>query len=181
MDTVQDKLEAFVIDRTTDPLEKAYDNWVKNAMELNELVVQKHRAAKGCAGPIPNRTTNLLEHDDWIDNALELDRLQAEIRRANEESHRLQTLIQKTHEVRYNAMKRDHDSALKPVQTEKVYRAEATEKAWIRFRMWLRIPNPQRAEVIEKEWKRFRMWLQSEEPCRSDRRSTEKVQDVVTV
>ena len=60
-------------------------------------------------------------------------------------------------------MKLDHDSASKPVQTEKVYRARAVEKAWLRFRIWLRVPNPYRTKVIEREWKRFRMWLQSVE------------------
>ncbi len=134
----------FVTDKITDPIEKMYNNWVKNAIELDELVVQE-RHVKPLLG------------------ASESARLQAEIRKANERGDGLKRLIQKTHEVRYNAMKLDHDSASKPVQTEKVYRARAVEKAWLRFRIWLRVPNPYRTKVIEREWKRFRMWLQSVE------------------
>ncbi len=73
--------------------------------------------AKGCAVPVSDRTINLLEetYDDWVANAVELDRLETLIQRAHKKNYKLQTLIQETHRVRYAAMKRDHDSALKKV------------------------------------------------------------------
>ena len=104
-----------LVNRTTDLLEEAYDDWVKNAIELNRLEVQKHRAAKGCVVPVPNKTINLLEHDDLVATAGELIRLQAQIHRAREKNYDLQTLTQQ--ETHYAAMKQEFDSALKKAQT----------------------------------------------------------------
>ena len=115
MDTVQDKSEA--------PIGKAQDT-DGDAKSIHENLIESNRknerVYESVAKPttVKSRTTNLLEkaYDDWLANAAELDRLQTLTHKAHKKNQKLQTLIQKTHRVRYAAMKREHESALKEVQ-----------------------------------------------------------------
>ncbi len=116
MNTIQDKSKASMgkVQDIVDDTRSVHKNEC-----LCESVV-KPTPTNSRAECVLDKTTNLLEaaYDEWLANAVELDRLQTLIQKAHKKNYKLQTLIQKTHKVRYAAMKRDHDSELKRVQTK---------------------------------------------------------------
>ena len=126
MNTIQDKSKASMgkvqdIDGDTKSI---HENPIESECSCkNECIcesVAKPTPIESRAERVLDKTTNLLEkaYGDWLTNAEKLDRLRTLIQKAHIKDYKLQILIQEAHRVRYEAMKWDHDSALKKVQTK---------------------------------------------------------------